>query len=259
VGDLEVVAPALSAESALAPVAGPRFNRLGGPLVAVCGLAGGAGTSTLALALARQAARHSSVPVLLTEVSPECGGLAVLAGRAAPLCLRELARQLDAGEQPTETFVELDGGPRLVAGAPHAAPTVEPEPLRRVLAAARAEHGLVVVDCGQPSRDQACVLDQASQIVWTLPASPSAIHRARVLFASGVLPPPGAAREALVANAIQPSGSARVRELRRLAEHRCDRLALVPHSRRLAQGDLAGLDDLADAVAAIAGLIPEAS
>ena len=33
------------------------FDELGGPLVAVCGLAGGAGVSTLALLLARQAAQ----------------------------------------------------------------------------------------------------------------------------------------------------------------------------------------------------------
>jgi Amidohydrolase family len=239
-------------------VLGPRFDRLGGPLVAVCGLVGGAGTSTLALALARQAASHSNVPVLLTESSPERGGLAVLAGRGSPLCLRELARQLDAGERPAEAFVELDGGPRLVAGAPRAAAAVEADLLRRVLADARAEHGLVVVDCGQPSRDEACVLGEATHIVWTLPASRSALRHAQVLFAAGVLPRPGTAREALVASAIQPRGWARLRELRRLAEHRCERLALVPHSRRLAQDDLAGLEDLADAVAAIAGLIPEA-
>ena len=41
------------------------FDRAGGPVVAVCGLAGGVGSSTLALALSRQAALESCAPVLL--------------------------------------------------------------------------------------------------------------------------------------------------------------------------------------------------
>jgi len=250
--------PALDRRRATAAADGPRFDRRDGPLVAVCGLVGGAGTTTLALALARHAAAHSGVPVLLTETSPERGGLAVLTSRASPLCLRELAGELAAGQQPTEAFVELEPGLRLVAAAPRTAAAAQPDQLSGLLAQARAAHGLVVVDCGQPSSDQACVLEHATHIVWTLPASPSAVRRAQILLAARVLPRPGRARETLVANALQPPARGTVRELRRLAEQRCERLALVPHSARLAAADLEGLEDLADAVGVIAGLIPEA-
>src|SRR5215207_10219947 len=77
-----------------APVCGLAFNELGGPLVALCGLAGGAGTSTLALLLARQAAAESSAPVLLTEADPLRPGLAALTGCATPRPLIALAREL---------------------------------------------------------------------------------------------------------------------------------------------------------------------
>ena len=77
------------------PVCGLAFNELGGPLVALCGLTGGAGTSTLALLLARQAAAESSAPVLLTEADPLRPGLAALAGCATPRPLIALAHELD--------------------------------------------------------------------------------------------------------------------------------------------------------------------
>jgi Flp pilus assembly CpaE family ATPase len=237
--------------------AGPHLDRLDGPLIAVCGLVGGAGASTLALALAHHAAAHSSAPILLTETSPERGGLAILTRRASPLCLRELAGELAAGQQPAEAFVELNPRLRLVAATPRHTPTTSHDQLTQVLDQARTEHGLVIVDCGQCAGDRACVLNQATHIVWALPPSRSAIRRAHVLLGAGVLPGPGHAHEALVANAIAPPERGTIRELRRLADQRCERLVLVPHSRRLARGDLAGLEDLTDGVAAIAGLIQQ--
>src|SRR5215207_1951792 len=100
------------------------FHRPGGPLVAVCGLAGGAGTSTLAYLLARRAARHSTVPVLLTELDPR-GGLVALAGAAAPLGLCELARAVDEERPPERPFTEA-AGLRLVASAETGAPNPFP-------------------------------------------------------------------------------------------------------------------------------------
>src|SRR5436305_1368767 len=73
--------------ASLGSACGLAFERLGGPLVAVCGLAGGAGTTTLALALARQAARESALPV-----PPRAAGSAT--GDPAPRRrLRELAER----------------------------------------------------------------------------------------------------------------------------------------------------------------------
>ena len=45
-------------------VCGLAFDTTGGPLVAICGLVGGAGTTTLALCLGHQAATESDAPVL---------------------------------------------------------------------------------------------------------------------------------------------------------------------------------------------------
>jgi hypothetical protein len=254
-----MAAAALNHRSGTTPADGLGFDRLDGPLVAFCGLVGGAGASTLALALARHAAAHGTAPVLLTESSPERGGLAVLTGRGSPLCLRELAGELAAGQQPAEAFVSLESGLRLVAAAPRVAPPPQADQLRRLLDQARAAHGLVVVDCGQPCSDQAPILESAALIVWALPATTSAVARAQALLAGGLLPRPGSAREVLVASALGPVARGTVRELRRLAKQRCERLALVPHSGRLAAGDLGGLDDLANVVDALASLIPEAS
>ena len=124
------------------------FDELGGPLVAVCGLAGGAGASTLALLLARQAAASSAAPVLLTEADPLRGGLAALAGHAAPHPLVELAQRVAEDAAPAETFLELEPGLRLVAAAPRRRETPDPEAVRALLGEARAAHGLVIVDCG---------------------------------------------------------------------------------------------------------------
>src|SRR6059036_52288 len=75
-------------------VAGLAFDEFGGPLVVVCGLAGGAGTSTIALTLARHAAVASTAPVLLTEADARHAGLAVLTGKVSPFPLADLARRV---------------------------------------------------------------------------------------------------------------------------------------------------------------------
>src|SRR5215208_3341661 len=114
-GGERMAAAALAARIALprtarsdgTPVCGLAFNQLGGPLVAFCGLTGGAGTSTIALLLARQAAAESSAPVLLAEADPLHPGLAALAGCATPRPLIALADELHNGRVPSETFVEL--------------------------------------------------------------------------------------------------------------------------------------------------------
>ena len=111
------------------------FDRTGGPLVAVCGLAGGAGTTTLALMLAREVAAESSAPVLLTELAADSGGLAAATGHAGPASLAALARRVADGEVPQETFVELAPRLRLIATAPTTHTLPDPDALAR---AARA-------------------------------------------------------------------------------------------------------------------------
>ena len=134
------------------------FHQVGGPLVAVCGLTGGAGASTLAYLLARRAARHSSSPVLLAELVSG-GGLSALTGRASPFGLAELAGAVADQHPVGQPFAELDDGLRLVAAAQRPESQLElAEPLAGLLSDARAAHGLVVVDTGPPGPQTKCAL-----------------------------------------------------------------------------------------------------
>jgi Flp pilus assembly CpaE family ATPase len=215
------------------------FHRPGGPLVAVCGLAGGAGTSTLAYLLARRAARHSTAPVLLAELEAG-GGLVALAGAASSLGLCELARAVDEERPPERPFTEAAGF-RLVASTQPGAP--DPLPvgaLERLLDDARAAHGLVVIDAGQPTTGAGeRLLAMVDHLLLCVPATPAGVRRAELQLASGLLRRAGSAgNPALVCAATQHGARAKVRQLRRLADGRVDRLLLVPHLPQLAGGEL---------------------
>jgi pilus assembly protein CpaE len=217
---------------------GLAFDDRGGPLVAVCGLVGGAGASTLAYLLARRAARHSSAPVLLAELQ-ERGGLAALTGAAAPLALRELAHAVEQGLEPDRPFAELAGGLRLVASdRPRLGEPVAGTALARLLADARDAHGLVVLDAGPPGGpDYDTLLAAATHSLFVLPATAAALRHAALLEPGGVFDGAAATRSALVAVATHPGRSAKVKQLRRLAEPHLDRLLLVPHVPELAAGN----------------------
>src|SRR3954453_11885064 len=203
--------PLLNAgRSAAAVACGLAFDEPGGPLIAVCGLVGGAGASTLALCLARQAAHESAEPVLLTELDGSSAGLAVLAGQTSALSLCGLAQQLADGQTPERAFVELELGLRLLASPPLHDAETEPEHLRALLREARAAHGLVIVDCGTDWTATGAVLNEASHVIWALPATRAALARAQVLLDSDILPPPGAWRELLAATALGRRSSAGV-------------------------------------------------
>ena len=240
---------------------GLRFERVGGPLVAVCGLVGGAGTSTLAYLIARQAARESSTRVLLLEAEALAGGLAVLAGRATPLGLSELAALLDAGASGSAPpFVALPDGPRLLAALPRPASPLCRRGRERVVADARGAHGLVVADCRTLDHPETpALLALATHVLWTLPATATALAQADVLLASGALPAGGRAREALAAVATQPIARASVRELRRRAEARAERLVLVPHLTELPQAREPAGEAAAAALGQIATFIRRAA
>jgi MinD-like ATPase involved in chromosome partitioning or flagellar assembly len=206
------------------------FDEPGGPMVAVCALVGGSGASTIAYALARQAARESAAPVLLAESDARRAGLAVLAGQASPLCLQRLARDVANGQAPDRPFVELEQGLRMIASAPHAVASPTPAELRALLGDARAAHGLVVVDCGTAWAAARPVLEEATHIIWTVTVDREAVARAHALFTSDALPLQGLCREVLVAVALGRRRRASVRALRRLASHRCERLVLAAHT-----------------------------
>ena len=109
------------------------LRTLGGPLVAVCGLAGGAGTSTLALLLARQAARESTAPVLLDRGRPARAGLACSpATRRRTPCSRSPARR----RRPPAQRARSSSSPRPAPDRRRAPPRCA-RPARRAARAAR--------------------------------------------------------------------------------------------------------------------------
>jgi len=213
------------------------FDALGGPLVAICGLAGGAGSSSLALALARYAAVASTVPVLLTEADGARGALALLAGRAAPHPLVELAQRVADDAAPAHCFVELAPRLRLLAATPRRCAAPDRAALEALLDEARAAHGLVVVDHATSWSADNPILARATHTLWTLPATPAGVARARALLAGDVMPAAGRMPEVLVATAMTPRPRVSVRALRRLARARCERLVLIAYSDATVRGE----------------------
>lgn len=258
--------PALAARAPL--LAGRRFRALasdatmlafhacGGPLVALCGLTGGAGTSTLAYLLARRAACESSAPVLLAGLD-DLGGLATITGCASTLGLRGLARAVDEERNPPQPFAEVDDGLRLVASSGREPASVSQAALVRLLTDAREAHGLVVVDAGHTGgADRRALLATASHILFVFPASVFALRRVQLLATNGALERHPGALTAVVAIAPGRARRARLSQLRRFAEPHVDRLLLVPHVPELANGEHERADPLlADTFAALATLL----
>ena len=99
----QVAAPsALSATSPAARRAALAFTEPDGPVVVVCGLHGGAGTSTLALLLAHYAAVAGSVPVLLCEAPGASGDQLALGAPESAASLDSLAVTLAIGARPPD-------------------------------------------------------------------------------------------------------------------------------------------------------------
>jgi hypothetical protein len=211
----------------------------GGPLVAVVGLVGGAGTTALAYLLARRAARHNPGPVLLAELHDQ-GALAFLTGCGSDRGLTGLAAALDAGIRVDAPYVVVEGGLRVVAAAQPTLDSYVPvaeAALERVLSDARAAHRLVVVDAGPLTHPAtATLLRNASHSMLVSSSAPAALARAEQLVAAGPLPGRGKAATTLAVVATRPGRKSSVRPARRLAERHVDRLLLVPHVPALSAG-----------------------
>lgn len=217
-----------------AATCGLAFDRIGGPVVAVCGLAGGAGTSTVALALASRATTESRAPVLLADAAEATGGLAHLAGARSPRPLTDLARLLVDGDAAGDTYTEFASGLRLVAAGPGPAGERDRVDTRAVLVQAREAHGLVVLDCGTKWLDDSAALAEADAVIWTMPATQLGVATARTILDARAAPNPTAHRELLVAREVAGADRVRVRSLRRVVEDRCDRVVLMRHDPRVA-------------------------
>jgi hypothetical protein len=154
------------------------------PLVAVCGLAPGAGTSTLALGIARAARAAGNRPLLCCELDGAAGGLAEIAGQSTKWSLAELAGRPRHTEP---AFAVLEDGVRLIASSGHR-PAVEDADgaLEEMLGRARVAHAATIVDCGAlQSRYASLGLELASHVVWVVAADARAVHTVEATLLDG--------------------------------------------------------------------------
>jgi MinD-like ATPase involved in chromosome partitioning or flagellar assembly len=226
-----------------------------GPLLAVCGLAGGVGTTTLTYLIAVAAARQWTDPVLVADTGGPSGGLAACAGIEVPRSLSELAEQLGFGKPlGAGIYATRTDGLRVLASGPDfSSPDVDGQ-LDLLLAHAREAHGLTVIDCGTLARRaEQAVAATATHVAWVLPATRAGVERGRRILAAA---PRLSGTDLLVARGDASQMKAPLRDLRRMASERRALLVLVPHLSRLDRGEVDGcLEEAQVPVQAILGAL----
>ena len=207
-----------------------------GPLLAVCGLCGGAGASTLAYLTALAAARRG-----------DAGGARRRHRRAdrrdLPLRRRAGAAVADRGGRtrprgPPDRAADCDHRrrPSRPGDRTHAHPTCSREGVELLLEHARERYALTVIDCGTLAREaDQIALASATHVAWVLPATAGAASRGRQLL--DAIAPHQSGREILVARHEPRDRRRALRELRDLARHRRALLILLPSVPELATGN----------------------
>jgi Flp pilus assembly CpaE family ATPase len=234
---------------------GLAFDTADGPLVAICGLCGGAGASTLAYTLAAAAAQRSTQPVFACETSGITGGLALFARARPGLSLTEASNQVAAGTPPGGLVVSSPEGVRVLGSRPALAKRCDSDGAERILSEARAAGGLVVLDCGTADHEvDRVALSASSHVLWVIPATSSGIargeHGLRLLaeFARG--------EQALVARLERNERVAAVSRLADLAARWELELILFPHVEDVAQALVEeAIDEAQVALEAIAAVL----
>jgi cellulose biosynthesis protein BcsQ len=198
-----------------------------GPLLAVCGLCGGAGASTLAYLIAAAVARSSPRPVLVADTGGPDGAIAAYTGVESPRSLTELAEHVAAG-LPTGPLVATTGdGLRVLATGPRFAPTCNKGALGLLLDQARDRYALTVIDCGTLAHKASQIaLTRASHVAWVLPATASAISRAQSVLAA--IDSYAVGGELVLARPNAHQRKAPMTQLKRVAQERRATLILLP-------------------------------
>ena len=207
-----------------------------GPLLAVCGLCGGAGASTLAYLVALAEASRGRDSVLVGDTGGPSGGLACYAGVEAPRSLIEVGERVGAGLPAGQLVAITREGLRVLATGPRFTPQCVRGGVELLLDHARERYALTVMDCGTLAREADQVaLAHASHVAWVLPATTGAIRRARRVLEA--VSPHLLGGELIVARHHERERKAPLRELRRLAERRHATLVLLPTLPDLATAD----------------------
>jgi MinD-like ATPase involved in chromosome partitioning or flagellar assembly len=232
-----------------------------GPLLAVCGLAGGAGVTTLAYLIARAAARAWTDPILVADTGGPSGALSACAGVEVQCSLRQLACQLAAGV-PLRGGIYATGhdGLRVLATGPEfSSPQTDhnvahDHNVALLLAHARGAHALTVIDCDTLASGIAqTAAAEATHVAWVLTATPHGVRSARRVLEAA---PAVAGNELVVARNDARSSIVPLRQLRRLAAARGAPLVLLPHLARLeAEGVEACAEEAQVPVQAILGAL----
>jgi cellulose biosynthesis protein BcsQ len=211
-------------------------SALRGPLLAVCGLCGGAGASTLAYLTALAAARRDDRAVLVADTGGPTAGISHYAGLRSPRSLTEAAEHINAGLPTGELIATTADGLRVLATSPTLTRTCSRDGVELLLAHARERYTLTVIDCGTLAReaDQIAV-GRATHVVWVLPATAGAAIRGRQLL--DAITPHQSGREILVARHEPRDRRIALRELRDLARLRRALLILLPSVPELATGN----------------------
>ena len=226
-----------------------------GPLLAVCGLAGGAGVTTLSYLIALAAVRQWTDPVLVADTGGPNGGLAACAGVGVERSLGELADHLAAGvPHGGGIYATGQDGLRVLATGPEFSARPADHHIVWLLAHAREAHGLTVIDCGTLTRaTEQTAAAAATHLAWVLTATPHGVVRGRRVLEAA---PPIAGKELLVARKDVHQPSAPLRQLRRIAAERRAPLVLVPHVTGLEAGKIeAGVQATQVPVQAILGVL----
>lgn len=207
------------------------------PLVAVCGIGGGVGTSTLAFLTAMYSQRFSSAPILLSDTGGPGASLAVLAEKGSPLSLPQAASAIAADALGVPLFVSVSPKLRLIAREPDFDDQPDAGGLVRLLRDARGAHPLTIVDCGSLQRPvERAVAEQASSILWVARGSAAGAKRAHAALRSLPL---HAEREIVAVLAAEERDSAAEHELMSAAGLRNASLVFMP---ALPEVSLAGVE-----------------
>lgn len=163
------------------------LDPVGSPVVAVCGLNGGAGTSTFTMLLAYAAAQQNRGPVLLTDLGGPSASIAAYLSKRGAHSLASAANAHRAGLLGADgrmPFAQLPNGLRLMAREPGLADDVIGDPddpfVYDLLIDAQEDHFATFVDCGRLEQPgEMSVAEHATHIIWVVDGNPAAIRRAR--------------------------------------------------------------------------------
>jgi MinD-like ATPase involved in chromosome partitioning or flagellar assembly len=144
---------------------------------------------------------------------------------------------------------------RVLASRPAVDQRADREAVTRMLATARAEGGLVVLDCGTASHEvDRLAVAEASHVLWVMPATVAGIARAASTLR--FLAPGIAARQALIARLDRRERPALISQLAELAGRWELELILFPHVEDIAEALVEeAIEEAQVALEAIAGVL----